>query len=57
LCEPSLGHETELLSYSGECLRVLGNDDDCLLDGAASDIGGPVEQLSRVELAGAAYTE
>jgi hypothetical protein len=57
LCEPSLCHKAELLSYGGECLGVLGNDDDCLLDGAASDIGGSVDQLSRVELTGTAYTE
>lgn len=57
LREPSLRHHTELLPYGGKCLRVLSNNDDCLLNGAASDIGGPVEQLSRVELAGAADAE
>jgi hypothetical protein len=57
LCEPSLCHHTELLPYGGKCLRILGYNDDCLLDGAASDIGGSVDQLSRVELTGAAYAE
>lgn len=57
LSKPSSCHNTELLSYGGECLWVLGNNDDCLLDGAASDIGGPVEQLPRVELPCAAYAE
>jgi len=57
LGEPSLCHHTKLLPYGGKCLRILCDDDDCLLHGAASNIGGPVEQLSRVELASAADAE
>lgn len=57
LGKPGVGDHAQALAQHAKELRAVGNDDDGLLDRRARDVGGAVDELRRVELAGAGDAE